>query len=49
MVIKNCSIGGFDVAEFLAHQSVETLFKGLLLFDDKKIPRTNHIDQLARE
>ena len=49
MAIKNCSIGGFDVAAFLAHQSVEKLFKGLLLLDDKKIPRTHHIDQLARE
>ena len=49
MAIKNCSIGGYDVAAFLAHQSVEKLFKGLLLLDGKKIPRTHHIDQLARE
>lgn len=49
MAIKNCSIGGYDVAAFLAHQSVEKLFKGLLLLEDKKISRTHHIDQLAHE
>ena len=49
MAIKNCSIGGYDVAAFLAHQSVEKLFKGLLLLSDKKLPRTHHIDQFARE
>lgn len=38
MAIKNCSIGGYEVAAFLAHQSVEKLFKGLLLLDGKKNP-----------
>ncbi len=45
----NLSIKGYDTAAFLSHQAVEKLFKALLAFEAGKIPRTHHIDELARD
>ncbi|MBI5373866.1 MAG: HEPN domain-containing protein [Candidatus Schekmanbacteria bacterium] len=49
MAEKNIAIGGYDVAAFLAHQSVEKLLKSIFAINGKKIPRTHYIDELARE
>ncbi len=46
---KNISIEGYDVAAFLAHQSVEKLLKSIFAAEGKKIPKTHYIDELARE
>lgn len=48
MAEKNCSIEGYDVAAFLAHQVVEKLLKGIYLIEGRKSPRTHHIDELAQ-
>lgn len=48
MAEKICSIGGYDVAAFLAHQAVEKLLKGIYLLEGRKVPRTHHIDELAQ-
>jgi len=44
---KNISINMFDVSAFLTHQSIEKLFKAILAFHGKSIPRTHNIDELA--
>jgi HEPN domain-containing protein len=49
MAEKNISIDGYDVAAFLAHQSVEKLMKSTFAYQGKKIPKTHYIDELARE
>jgi HEPN domain-containing protein len=49
MAEKNISIKGYDVAAFLAHQSVEKLMKSTFAFEGKRIPRTHYIDELASE
>ena len=49
MAEMNYQHEGYDVAAFLSHQAVEKLFKGLFVIEGKKIPRTHHIDQLAKE
>lgn len=41
-------IGGYDVAAFLAHQSVEKLLKSIYAVKGEKIPRTHYIDELAK-
>lgn len=41
--------GAFDIAAFLAHQSVEKLLKGLLILKGKQIPRHHHLDILAEQ
>lgn len=46
---KNITIGGYDVAAFLAHQSVEKLLKSLFAFQGKKIPRIHYIDVLGKK
>ena len=46
---KNIDIGGYDVAAFLAHQSVEKLLKAIFAIRGRKIPRTHYIDELAKE
>lgn len=49
MAEKNIAIGGYDVAAFLAHQSVEKLLKAIFIIKGKKFPKTHYIDELARE
>jgi len=44
----NIGIKGYDVACFLAHQSVEKLLKAIFAFEGKPIPRSHYIDELAR-
>lgn len=46
---KNITIEGYDVAAFLAHQSVEKLLKSLFAFQGKKIPRIHYIDVLGKK
>ena len=46
---KNIPIGGYDVASFLAHQSVEKLMKSIFALKGKKIPKTHYIDDLAKQ
>jgi HEPN domain-containing protein len=38
---KNLDIEGYDIAAFLAHQSIEKLFKG------KQAPKTHNLERLA--
>ncbi len=45
---RNISIEGYDVASFLAQQSVEKLLKSLFALEGKNIPKTHYIDELAR-
>lgn len=49
MARKNLGIQGYDIAAFLAHQSVEKLLKSLIILKKNKLPRTNLIDDLGRE
>jgi HEPN domain-containing protein len=46
---RNISIEGYDVASFLAHQSVEKLLKSIFVYEGKKIPRSHYIDELAEK
>ncbi len=49
MAEKNIDIKGYDIAAFLAHQSVEKLLKSLFGFQGKKIPRIHYLDELAQQ
>ena len=49
MAEKNIAIGGYDIAAFLAHQSIEKLLKAIFAIKGRKIPKTHYIDDLARE
>lgn len=49
MAEKNIEIEGYDVAAFLAHQSVEKLLKAIFVVRGRKIPKTHYIDELAKE
>ncbi len=49
MAEKNIGIGGYDVAAFLAHQSVEKLLKAVFALRGRIIPKSHYIDELARE
>lgn len=49
MAEKNVEISGYDVAAFLAHQSVEKLLKAVFILRGKKVPKTHYIDELAKE
>jgi len=49
MAEKNISIGGYDIAAFLSHQSVEKLLKAIFAIEGRKIPKTHYLDDLARE
>jgi HEPN domain-containing protein len=49
MAEKNIAIEGYDVAAFLAHQSVEKLLKVIFIIRGKKVPKSHYIDELARE
>jgi len=49
MAEKNIAIGGYDIAAFLAHQSIEKLLKAILALKGEKVPKTHYIDDLARE
>lgn len=49
MAEKNIAIGGYDIAAFLAHQSIEKLLKAMFAIKGKKVPKTHYIDDLARE
>ena len=39
---KNIDIEGYDIAAFLAHQSVEKLLKSIFGFQGKKIPKIHY-------
>ena len=45
---KNIEIKGYDVAAFLAHQSIEKLLKAILAFQGKKIPKIHYLDELIQ-
>jgi HEPN domain-containing protein len=47
MAGRSIDIEGYDVAAFLAHQSVEKLLKALFAVAGRDIPRTHYIDELA--
>lgn len=49
MAEKNIAIGGYDVTAFLAHQSVEKLLKAIFIIRGRRVPKTHHIDDLARD
>ncbi len=49
MAEKNIGIGGYDVAAFLAHQSVEKLLKAILAIKGMKVPKTHYIDELGKK
>jgi len=49
MAEKNIAIGGYDIAAFLAHQSIEKLLKSILAIQGKKIPKVHYIDELAKQ
>ncbi|MBW2039165.1 MAG: HEPN domain-containing protein [Deltaproteobacteria bacterium] len=49
MAEKNIAIGGYDIAAFLAHQSIEKLLKAMFAIKGKKVPKTHYIDELAQE
>jgi HEPN domain-containing protein len=44
---KNLDIEGYDIAAFLAHQSIEKLFKGILILEGKQAPKTHNLERLA--
>jgi len=46
---KNIPIEGYDIAAFLAHQSIEKLLKSIIIVKKNKLPKTHLIDDLARE
>lgn len=48
MAEKNIDIRGYDVAAFLAHQSVEKLLKSMLIMEGKEAVRTHKLDRLAQ-
>ena len=41
MAEKIISIEGYDVSAFLAHQSIEKLFKAIFALKGRKIPKTH--------
>lgn len=49
MAEKNIAIGGYDIAAFLSHQSVEKLLKAIFAIKGRKVPKTHFIDELALE
>lgn len=49
MAAKNIDIQGYDVAAFLSQQAVEKLLKTIFAFEEATIPRSHHIDELARK
>jgi HEPN domain-containing protein len=48
MAEKNVSIEGYDIASFLAQQSVEKLLKSIIALEGKNIPKTHYLDDLSR-
>jgi HEPN domain-containing protein len=48
MAEKNLGIKGYDVAAFLAHQSVEKLLKSILILEGKDVPKTHKLDRLSQ-
>jgi HEPN domain-containing protein len=48
MAKKNIEIKGYDVAAFLAHQSVEKLLKALFAIEGKEIPKIHYLDELSK-
>lgn len=49
MAGRSIDIGGYDIAAFLAHQSVEKLLKALFAISGRAVPKTHYIDELADE
>lgn len=47
MAEKNIGIGGYDVAAFLAHQSVEKLLKCILILEGKSVTKTHKLERLV--
>ena len=48
MAEKNIEIGGYDVSAFLSHQAVEKLLKAGFILENKEVPKTHFIDELAK-
>jgi HEPN domain-containing protein len=46
---KNIDIGGYDVASFLAHQSIEKLLKSVFVIQGKPLPKIHYLDELANQ
>ena len=46
---KNIDIKGYDITAFLCHQAVEKLLKCIFVLDIREIPRSHHIDELAKD
>ena len=49
MAEKNITIEGYDIASFLAQQSVEKLLKSIFALEGKEIPIIHFIDDLSRQ
>ena len=45
---KNISIGGYDIAAFLSHQSIEKLLKSIIALEGRKIPKIHYIEDLGK-
>lgn len=48
MAERNIEIEGYDIAAFLAHQSVEKLLKSILIYEEKELPRTHKLERLTQ-
>lgn len=49
MARRNLTIEGYDVAAFLAHQSIEKLLKAAFALSGKPLPRTHYLEEMASE
>ena len=49
MAEKNIDIKGYDITAFLCHQAIEKLLKCIYVIDNREIPKSHHIDELAEE
>jgi HEPN domain-containing protein len=49
MAERNISIGGYDVAAFLAHRAVEKLLQSIYAALGHDIPKTHYIDEIATD
>ncbi len=49
MARRNLAIEGYDVAAFLAHQSVEKLLKAGFALEGHAVPRTHNLDEMAKQ
>jgi len=49
MARRNRTIEGYDVAAFLAHQAVEKLLKAAFALEQRPIPRSHNLDEMASQ